>query len=146
NEEFQLNYIVDFIEADFAQRLIDQINRDLPQASSISEEKLEEVAKKRGMSSDDLFDELYDKKYIDRRMNIKTAARDAFFAEYPEFTVGLESGKVKDRNKVKPKPVKIRKAAYNEIKEFWERINQRYLLVYDKNLDANMEDVVLSIL
>jgi type III restriction enzyme len=80
NEEFQLNYIVDFTEADFAQRLIDQINGELPQASSISEEKLEEVAKKRGMSSDDLFDELYDKKYIDRRMNIKTDTRDAFFA------------------------------------------------------------------
>ena len=146
NEEFQLNYIVDFTEADFAQRLIDQINGELPQASSISEEKLEEVAKKRGISSDDLFDELYDKRYIDRRMNIKTDTRDAFFAEYPEFAVGLESGKVKDRNKDKAKPVKIRKAAYNDIKELWERINQRYLLFYDKDLDVNMEDVVLSIL
>lgn len=146
NEEFQLNYIVDFTEADFAQRLIDQINGELPQASSILEEKLEEVAKKRGISSDDLFDELYDKRYIDRRMNIKTDTRDAFFAEYPEFAVGLESGKVKDRNKDKAKPVKIRKAAYNDIKELWERINQRYLLFYDKDLDVNMEDVVLSIL
>ncbi|MGI6445992.1 MAG: type III restriction-modification system endonuclease, partial [Candidatus Ozemobacteraceae bacterium] len=146
NEEFQLNYIVDFTEADFAQRLIAQINGELPQASSISEEKLEEVAKKSGISSDDLFDELYDKRYIDRRMNIKTDTRDAFFAEYPEFAVGLESGKVKDRNKDKAKPVKIRKAAYNDIKELWERINQRYLLFYDKDLDVNMEDVVLSIL
>jgi type III restriction enzyme len=146
NEEFQLNYIVDFTEADFAQRLIAQINGELPQASFISEEKLEEVAKKRGISSDDLFDELYDKRYIDRRMNIKTDTRDAFFAEYPEFAVGLESGKVKDRNKDKAKPVKIRKAAYNDIKELWERINQRYLLFYDKDLDVNMEDVVLSIL
>lgn len=146
NEEFQLNYIVDFTEADFAQSLIAQINGELPQASSISEEKLEEVAKKRGISSDDLFDELYDKRYIDRRMNIKTDTRDAFFAEYPEFAVGLESGKVKDRNKDKAKPVKIRKAAYNDIKELWERINQRYLLFYDKDLDVNMEDVVLSIL
>jgi len=42
--------------------------------------------------------------------------------------------------------VKIRKAAYNDIKELWERINQRYLLFYDKDLDVNMEDVVLSIL
>ena len=146
NEEFQLNYIVDFTEADFAQRLIDQINGELPQASKISEEKLEEVAKKRGVSSDQLFDELYDKHYIDRRMNIKTATRDDFFAEYPEFSIGLESGKVKDRNKDKPKPVKIRKAVYVEIKELWERINQRYLLFYDKDLDANMDEVVFSIL
>ncbi len=146
NEEFQLNYIVDFTEADFAQKLIDQINGELPQASSITEEKLEEVAKKRGLTSDDLFDELYVKGYIDRRKNIKTDTRDAFFAEYPEFTTGLETGKVKDRNKEKSKPVKIRKAAYDDIKELWERINQRYILFYDKDLDTNLEDVIVSIL
>jgi 23S rRNA pseudouridine1911/1915/1917 synthase len=59
NEEFQLNYIVDFTEADFAKRLIDQINGEIPQASSISEERLEQVAKKLGMTSDELFDALY---------------------------------------------------------------------------------------
>lgn len=40
NEEFQLNYIVDFTEADFAQRLVDQINGEIPQASVITEERL----------------------------------------------------------------------------------------------------------
>lgn len=146
NEEFQLNYIVDFTEADFAQKLIDQINGELPQASRITEERLEEVAKKRGFTSDELFDELYAKGYIDRRMNIKSDKRDAFFTEYPEFAVGLETGKVKDRNREKSKSVKIRKAAYNEMKELWERINQRYLLFYDKDLDESIEDVIISIL
>ena len=28
----------------------------------------------------------------------------------------------------------------------WEKINQRYLLFYDKDLDEDMQDVVLSIL
>ena len=146
NEEFQLNYIVDFTEADFAKRLIDQINGEIPQASSISEERLEEVAKKLGLSSDELFDALYDKQYIDRRMNIKPDTRDAFFAEYPYFATGLSSGKVKDRNITKPKPVKIRKAVYSEIRELWETINQRYLLFYDEDLDSDMTDVVLSLL
>ncbi|MCR1899381.1 type III restriction-modification system endonuclease [Irregularibacter muris] len=146
NEEFQLNYIVDFTEADFAQRLIDQINGELPQASPLTKERIEEVAAKLGMTSEELFRDLYIKQYIDWERNIKTDARDAFFAEYPDFAVGLDSGKVKDRNRDRAKPVKIRKAAYNDIKELWERINQRYLLFYDKDLDVNMEDVVLSIL
>lgn len=146
NEEFQLNYIVDFTEADFAQRLVEQINGELPQASIITEERLSEVAKRRGVSSDALFDELYEKRYIDRRMNIRSETRDNFFAEYPEFTVGLESGKVKDRNKTATKPVKIRASVYSEIKELWERINQRYLLFYDQELDTKMEDVIASIL
>lgn len=145
NEEFVLNYIVDFTEADFAQKLVDQINGELPQAANISEEKLESVAKKLGKTSDDLFEELLFKHYIDRHNNIKTETRDVFFAEYPDFAVGLASGKVKDRNKDKAKPVKIRKAVYQEIKELWETINHRYLLFYDDELNDNMEETVLSL-
>ncbi len=145
NEEFQLNYIVDFTEADFARRLVDQINGEIPQASSISEERLEDVARKLGISSDELFDVLYDKHYIDRKMNIRPDTRDEFFAEYPDFAAGLTSGKIKDRNVTKPKPVKIRKAVYSEIRELWETINQRYLLFYDTELDAEMVNVVLSL-
>lgn len=145
NEEFTLNYIVDFTEADFAQKLVDQINGELPQTAMISEEKLNAVAKKIGKSSDDLFDELYDKHYIDRHLNIKPETRDLFFAEYPDFATGLSAGKVKDRNKDKPKPVKIRKAVYNEIKQLWETINHRYLLFYDNDLNDHLDDVVLKL-
>lgn len=145
NEEFTLNYIVDFTEADFAQKLVDQINGELPQAATISEEKLSSVASKLGKTSDDLFDELYDKHYIDRHNNIKTDTRDAFFTEYPDFATGVSVGKVKDRNKEKTKPVKIRKAVYNEIRELWETINHRYLLFYDNELNDNIENVVLKL-
>ena len=145
NEEFQLNYIVDFTEADFAQRLVDQINGEIPQASVITEEQLAQVAQKLGMSADDLFDELYDKRYIDRHNNIRPETRTQFFEEYPAFASGLAEGKVKDRNKTKPKPIKIRKAVYNEMREFWERINQRYMLFYDADLDADMAEVALSL-
>jgi len=145
NEEFTLNYIVDFTEADFAQKLVDQINGELPQTVAISEEKLEEVAKKLGKSTDDLFDELYEKHYIDRHNNIKSESRDVFFAEYPDFATGLSAGKIKDRNKEKPKPVRIRKAVYNEIRELWETINHRYLLFYDKELNDNLDETVLHL-
>jgi len=146
NEEFQLNYIVDFTEADFALRLVDQINGEIPQAFSISEERLQQVAKKLGMSTDDLFEVLYvEKRYIDRNCNINPETREVFFAEYSDFAIGLSAGKVKDRNKDKPKPIKIRQAVYSEIRELWETINQRYLLFYDADLDANMNAVVLSL-
>lgn len=145
NEEFTLNYIVDFTEADFAQKLVNQINGELPQAATISEEKLAAVAKKLGKTSDDLFDELYGRHYIDRHNNVKPETRDVFFAEYPDFATGLFAGKVKDRNKDKPKPVRIRKEVYHEIKELWEAINHRYLLFYDNDLNDNIEDVVFAL-
>ncbi len=145
NEEFTLNYIVDFTEADFAQRLVEQINGEMPQTMTISEEKLESVAKKLGKTAEDLFGELFFKKYIDMHRNIKPETRDVFFAEYPDFTTGLASGKVKDRNKDKPKPIKIRSAVYNEMKELWEKINHRYLLLYDTELNDNLENVILTL-
>ncbi len=145
NENFQLNYIVDFTEADFAQRLVDQINGEVPQASTLSEERIKEVAAKLKKDSGDLFAELLSKQYIDWQRNVVSNNRAAFFAEYPLFASGLSVGKVQDRNKEKSKPIKIRKAVYNEIREFWERINQRYLLFYDQDLDTDMEKVALSL-
>lgn len=146
NEDFTLNYIVDFTEAKFAQHLVDQINGEVPQSSTISEEKLQQVAEKLGMTDDELFEELLvNKRYIDRHYNIRPETKAEFFEEYPEFAAGLKAGKVKDRNKEKPKPVKIRKAVYQEIKELWETINHRYLMFYDDDLEDNIEDIVLSI-
>ncbi len=145
NEEFLLNYIVDFTEADFAQKLVDQINAEVPQASFITEERLKAAAGKLKITPDELFDELYSKRYIDRHMEIKAETRDKLFDEYPDLVSGLKSGKVRDLNGEKPKPVKIRKAAYDELKELWETINHRYLLFYDDELNDCIEDVALSI-
>lgn len=145
NEEFQLNYIVDFTEADFAKRLVDQINGEIPQSSVLSEDKIKQIAHKLGKEPGALFGELLSKQYIDWQRNIIAENRAAFFAEYPMFASGLSEGKVKDRNKEKPRQIKIRKAVYEEMREFWERINQRYLLFYDAELNVDMEAVALSL-
>ena len=36
NEEFRLNYIVDVTEADFAQKLVEEINGEVPETQTIS--------------------------------------------------------------------------------------------------------------
>lgn len=145
-EEFTLNYIVDFTEADFATQLVSQINGEIPQAATISEEDLQRVAKKLGLDPDDLYDELRAKKYIDRRYNINLETREQFLDEYPDFVAGLAVGKIKDRNKSESKPIKIRKGVFNEIKELWEKINQRYLLYYDAELNDTLDTAILEIL
>ena len=145
-EEFTLNYIVDFTEADFATQLVSQINGEIPQAATISEEDLQRVAKKLGLDPDDLYDELRAKTYIDRRYNINLETREQFLDEYPDFVAGLAVGKIKDRNKAESKPIKIRKGVFNEIKELWEKINQRYLLYYDAELNDTLDTAILEIL
>lgn len=146
NEEFTLNYIVDFTEADFAQRLIAEINGDIPQSTLISEDKLSIVAGKLGKTSDELFGELFCKHFIDRHNHIVAENKTAFFEEYPDFAAGLADGKVKDRNKTSNKPIKIRAGVYNGIKELWERINQRYFLYYDDELNDMLLSAVVEIL
>lgn len=146
NEEFRLNYIVDFTEADFAQKLVNEINSDLPAVLSISAEDLEKVASKLAIDPDDLFGELLSKKYITRNSEIRSENRDAFFAEYPDFSCGVDSGKVTDNNKKPQKSVKVRKAQFEELKELWNIINQKYFLFYDAELNNDISAAISQIL
>lgn len=146
NEEFKLNYIVDFTEADFAQKLVDEINGELPMVYVINTEDLEKIAKARNINPDDLFIDLLLKKYINRNYEIRSENRDAFFAEYPEFTSGINANKVTDKNKNASQSIKIRKAVYPEIKELWEAINQKYYLFYDSDLESEIPQALIEIL
>lgn len=146
NEEFQLNYIVDFTEADFAQKLVDEINGEIPETTKIDTNELDRVAKARGTDSTTLLVELLKKQYVDPHMDINTAHRNEFFAEYPEFTSGVKSGKVTDRNKKGNSTVKIRKAVYSELKGLWEAINRKYYLFYERELEDEIPDALFEIL
>jgi type III restriction enzyme len=132
NEEFKLNYIIDFTEADFAEKLVKEINADLPEGFRISDEQLTVIAKKLSMDEDDLFVDLLSKKFIDRNRNIVSANIEKFFDEYPDFSAGLKSGKVVDRNKKSEKKIKIRNGVFEDLKPLWSAINAKYILHYEK--------------
>jgi len=132
NEAFKLNYIIDFTEADFAEKLVNEINSDLPKGFVISDEKLEVVAKQLNITKNDLFKRLLMSDYIDMDKNIIAQNAERFFEEYPAFNVGLQSGKVEDRNKKQERKIKIRKGVFAEMKTLWEAINSNYILHYEK--------------
>ena len=139
NEEFMLNYIVDFTEADFANKLVAQINAELPIqiATKISQEELNRVAEIRGMDEMSLMVVLYQSKYItDTNRTINQDRLDDFYRDYPEFNISSVSGtKIVDRNKKNANTVKIRKAQFEELKELWEVINRKYVIFFDKKVD-----------
>ena len=159
NEEFKLNYIVDFTEADFAQKLVDEINGDLPKVVNIklSAETLKRVALERQTTLEHLFAALLQEDYVDIEKNIKLANRDSFFAEYPEFaecpelaasaTMGVSNNKISDaNNKVFKRTVRIRAEVYSELKELWEKINQKYYLFFDRDLTDEIPKALHEIL
>ena len=146
NEEFLLNYIVDFTEADFAEKLVKEINGELPETLKLDANELDRVAKIRGLDSTQVFIDMLQKKYVDAHMNIITENRNSFFADYPELVSGVKGGKVVDRNRKDTGTIKIRKAVYSELKDLWEAINKKYYLFYEKELEAEIPNAIHKIL
>ena len=147
DETFYLNYIVDFTERDFADRLVMEINEDVQTGSltHISVDDMRRVASLRGVNEMALLMELYQKGYVldvDRTLN-RTKVMD-LFAEYPEFN--NVTGKVKDRNKGAVDMVRIRKARYEELKELWMQLNRKYIIFYQNGIDLQIKTALPKIL
>lgn len=149
NEEFMLNYIVDFTEADFAQKLVEQINSEVAGAISLTIPIIKQVAEKMGQDFGKLLGSLLTKGYVtpadDGTYTIVNEHRNQFLEEYPQFRFGVAEGKVKDRNKKPTKHVGIRKARFEELRELWNALNQRYVISYEGNLGKEVETALEDI-
>ena len=144
NEQFYLNYIVDFTEMDFAHKLVAEINGDFVENTKLSTEVIENLANKLGKTSNATFIELLTKGYIDMDKNIIIEKREDLLNEYPELNVGLKARKIIDENNSNELPkAKIRKDKYNEIKELWELLNKKYFISYT---DINPDDIMIQLL
>ena len=143
NEEFKLNYIVDFRENDFANRLVAEINGDTIESSivlKITEEQLEKVAIKREVKKEKLFAELLLKDYLDTDKNVIKDNISKFYDEYPEFN-GVQTNKIVDVNKANnnEKKIRIRPQRYAELKELWQKLNRKYVIFFEKTLNDKIE-------
>jgi len=137
DEQFYLNYLVDFSEEKFAERLINEINSEVKILTSIKF-ILAKVAKERNMNENDLFVELLISGFVDRDQNIISDKRIEMMEKYPEFNTGLLQDKVIDPSKKKLGNVKIRSERFEEIKELWSKINQKYYLKLDNITDEEL--------
>lgn len=149
NEQFLLNYIIDFTEKDFASKLVAEINGQRHEViTNIPRALLVSVATKCGSNEMELMMELYRKGYIiDSDRTINTSKLFDLYAEYPEFnTSGLVGNKVKDRNAKASKEIKIRPARYEELRQLWEELNRKYIIFFEKEVDKLVEDSLLKIL
>lgn len=142
-EEFKLNYIVDFTDADFADKLVKEVNNQLKVAhviEKITEEDILRVAEQRNMDAETLAEELMAKKYVSPlNFRIKVENRTAFFDEYPEFALpdGF-AGKIQNRNEAEQRKIGIRKDNFNKLRELWQRINSKYVLFFDEEISEKL--------
>jgi len=149
NEEFLLNYIVDFTEADFANRLVAEINAEIPSelTMQLSDEELARVATLRNEDPDDFMYLLVKNKFIDRTYKLNIEKIQEFYLQYPEFNkTNLSANKVIDKNKNQRNTVKVRAAKFDELKELWAAINKKYVIFFDKDVDSSIANDLHSLL
>ena len=151
SEEFLLNYIVDFDEADFAAKLVAEINGDLPRVAAITDKipanLIEYVAFKRGMDSFDLVVELKSLGIIkDLEYHIEGDKLGMLYNLYPEFgESGMPRTKIIDRNNNNTNKIRIRPKVFDRLRDLWMKVNKRYVIFFDPALEPELEKALPSL-
>lgn len=145
NEQFYLNYIIDYSEKDFADRLIKEINGDTPETFKLSADVIKQVAQSLGYAFDVFKGGLMFKEYIDNDLNINEEKNQEMFAEYPQLSSGLQKDKVVNKNKKETGEVKIRPNVYKELADLWETLNAKYFITYDNITDDELVEEVYNV-
>lgn len=149
DEQFYLNYFVDFTESDFIDNLKDEINEKSgaidvnDNLNELTQELIDKICEIYETNEDNLLEAL-DSQNIITRSNIYREGGYSYMKQnYPlVFTSGVAKNKVRNSTEVKKKVV-IRTEKYNELKELWEKLNEKVILEY-KFKDENEFKTILT--
>jgi len=139
---FTLNYYVDFTEKDFVNTLVQEVNKSsfketIP--SKLTQELKDKItAEYPDLSSFKIMANLLGKGIIDENENLLGAdAYSKVKTEYPKaFPSGVKPNKIKVANDGK-KQSKMRVGKFDELKALWEMINQKAILEYKIDSEAD---------
>lgn len=150
---FMLNYIVDFTEKDFANKLVAEINGELENEQKkpfeITSDDIIAVAKKRGMEETAFLVELLLKGFVNVKYEIVAEKFDELLKEYPEFndvSGGVNTNRIINRNSGRKDTVRIRKAKFEELRDLWSQLNRKYVMYFDKEIETRIEKALPEII
>jgi type III restriction enzyme len=135
DEQFYLNYFVDFTESDFVDKLVNEINQKSGALSieqvpdKLSDQMIKKICELYEITEDRLLDVLDSKNVITRTNSFKTGGFDFIKQNYPRIFEGVNSNKVRKATDPKKKVV-VRMEKYQELKVLWEKLNEKVILEY----------------
>ena len=135
DEQFYLNYFVDFTENDFVEKLVNEINEKSGAISKdnipkkLTEDIIKKICETYGHEEEELLEKLDDENVIKRNNDFKENGFKYIKSNYPLIFEGIDSNKVRKATDTKKK-VKIRVEKYAELKELWEKLNEKVVLEY----------------
>ena len=151
DEQFFLNYFVDFTENDFVEKLVSEINE---KSGAISREEIPSILDDRLIKKicevytreeEELLEELDKNNVITRTNKFKEGGFDYIKTNFPLIFKGVNSNKVRKATDQKKK-VRIRVEKYPLLKELWEKLNERVILEYKINNEDEFKKLFLDFL
>ncbi|WP_435254222.1 type III restriction-modification system endonuclease [Tenacibaculum sp. A30] len=151
DEQFYLNYFVDFTESDFVDKLVNEINEksgaisieDIPE--KISDDIVKKICELYETTEDDLFEILDENNVVTRSNKFKEGGFDFIKHNYPKIFEGVGSNKVR-KSTDKKKQVSIRTEKYSELKELWEKLNEKVILEYKFEKEDKFKSLFINFL
>lgn len=151
DEQFYLNYFVDFTESDFVDKLVNEINQKSGAISiEVVPDKLSDIMIKKicelyETTEDELLEVLDSNNVVTRTNSFKTGGFDFIKQNYPKIFEGINSNKVRKATDPKKKVV-VRTEKYQELKDLWEKLNEKVILEYKFDNEASFKSLFTEFL
>lgn len=151
DEQFYLNYFVDFTESDFVDKLVNEINQKSGAISiEVVPDKLSDIMIKKicelyETTEDELLEVLDSNNVVTRTNSFKTGGFDFIKQNYPRIFEGVNSNKVRKATDPKKKVV-VKTEKYQELKDLWEKLNEKVILEYKFDNEAGFKTLFTDFL
>ena len=151
DEQFYLNYFVDFTESDFVDSLVNEINSKSGAISmeqtpdKLSAEMIKKICELYDTNEEDLLQVLDDNDVIKRNNDFKEYGFTYIKHNYPKIFEGVNSTKVRKATDDKKK-ITVRTDKYSELKDLWEKLNEKVILEYKFDKEAEFKNLFTEFL
>ena len=151
DEQFYLNYFVDFTESDFVDSLVNEINSKSGAISmeqtpdKLSAEMIKKICELYETTEEDLLQILDDNDVIKRNNDFKENGFTYIKHNYPKIFEGINSTKVRKATDDKKK-ITVRTDKYSELKDLWEKLNEKVILEYKFDKEAEFKNLFTEFL
>ena len=147
DEQFFLNYFVDFTENDFVEKLTKEINKksgilidDEPKV--LTEQIIKKICEVYKMPKEDFLILLDNNKVINRLNEFLPNGFEFLKQNFPQAFEGVQHSKIHKANE-KKNIITIKTEKYEAIKELWEKLNEKILINYKIN-EQDLKDLLVE--
>jgi len=151
DEQFYLNYFVDFTESDFVDKLVNEINQKSGAISieqvpdKLTEQMIKKICELYETTEDELLEVLDTNNVITRTNSFKAGGFDYIKQNYSRIFEGVNSNKVRKATDPKKKII-VRTEKYQELKDLWEKLNEKVILEYKFKNEASFKTLFIEFL